>query len=379
MFQQDVAFLEQHTQVVVLTDGQAQVAVCPEMQGRVMTSTAGGPDGLSYGWINREFIASGENNPHMNPLGGEDRVWFGPEGGQFSLFFKNGDPFDLDHWFTPKVINEEAYPIAEQSERHVVFEKSVFLKNYSDMEFKFDLNREIRLLDIPEVAEDLGLVIDPALKAVAYESVNTITNTGEDAWSEETGLVSVWMLGMYNPSPATTVVLPFVPGDESELGPIVNDAYFGKVPDDRLLVKEDVLFFRCDGKYRSKIGLSASRCKPVMGSWDAENQALTLVTYTRPQDATKYVNSMWELQDEPYSGDVVNSYNDGPAAPGEKPMGPFYELESSSPAAALAPGESLTHVHRTLHLRGDKTALDTIARSLLGVSIQEIESAFQAL
>ena len=80
LFKDDLAFLKAHTKVVVLSgaDGQAQVAVNPDLQGRVMTSTAAGPDGLSFGWINRELIASGVNNPHMNAFGGEDRFWLGP-------------------------------------------------------------------------------------------------------------------------------------------------------------------------------------------------------------------------------------------------------------------------------------------------------------
>ena len=58
---------------------------------------------------------------------------------------------------------------------------------------------------------------------------------------------------------------------------------------------------------------------------------LTLVQYTRPAGATRYVNSMWAIQQNPYGGDVINSYNDGPPAPGAAPLGPFYELETSSP------------------------------------------------
>ncbi len=54
---------------------------------------------------------------------------------------------------------------------------------------------------------------------------------------------------------------------------------------------------------------------------------LTLVHLTVPEGATDYVNSMWEIQEKPFAGDVVNSYNDGPASPGAKPLGPFYELE----------------------------------------------------
>jgi hypothetical protein len=84
---------------------------------------------------------------------------------------------------------------------------------------------------------------------------------------------------------------------------------------------------------------------------------------------------MWEIQEDPFAGDVVNSYNDGPPAPGAKPMGPFYELETSSPAAALAPGASLTHVHRTFHLEGEAADLDAVARRVLGVPLEGIRTA----
>jgi YhcH/YjgK/YiaL family protein len=90
------------------------------------------------------------------------------------------------------------------------------------------------------------------------------------------------------------------------------------------------------------------------------------------------VNSLWKLQDDPYAGDAANSYNDGPPAPGAKPLGPFFELESSSPAASLAPGASLSHVHRTIHLTGPESALDTVARAVLGVTIADITSALKA-
>jgi hypothetical protein len=81
---------------------------------------------------------------------------------------------------------------------------------------------------------------------------------------------------------------------------------------------------------------------------------------------------MWEQQKDPYGGDVVNSYNDGAPAPGKPPLGGFYELETSSPAAELAPGQSLTHTHRTFHFVGEPAALEPIAKAVLGVSLSEI-------
>jgi len=378
LFKDDLAFLEAHSKVVVLggADGQAQVAVNPDIQGRIMTSTAAGPDGLSFGWIGREALSSGVNNPHMNAFGGEDRFWLGPEGGQFSVFFKKGDPFDLDHWWTPPAVNEGAFDVVAQESDRIHLRKAIRLENYSGTAFDLEVNRTVRLLGAAEVAA-LGVPVPADVKMVAYASDNSITNTGTDIWTRDTGLLSIWILGMFNPSPKTTIVIPFKGGPEDGLGPAVNDAYFGQVPADRLVVDKarGVLFFSGDGKFRSKIGISPRRVKPFAGSYDAANGVLTVVHLTVPEGATEYVNSMWEIQERPFAGDVVNSYNDGPAAPGAKPLGPFYELESSSPAAALAPGSMLTHVHTTMHFQGPDRALDEIARKVLGVGLAEIGKA----
>jgi hypothetical protein len=171
--------------------------------------------------------------------------------------------------------------------------------------------------------------------------------------------------------------VPIKAGPEAELGVKVTSDYFGQVPPDRLVVQDDVVFLRADGLYRSKIGIGPKRSQAILGSYDAGSKVLTIVQFNQPAGVTDYVNSLWKLQDNPFGGDAANSYNDGPPAPGAKPMGPFYELESSSPAAALAPGKSLTHTHRTIHLAGPEPALDEIAQATLGVSLKEIETVFK--
>jgi hypothetical protein len=376
-FSDDVAFLRAHTDVVILKDrsGQGQIAVLPKMQGRVMTSSASGPKGLSFGWINRELIASGEFVKHMNPFGGEDRFWLGPEGGQFSIFFEKDVPFDLEHWFTPAAIDTEAWTLAAKSAHSAILEKTLRLENYSGTVFDLRVTRTIRVLDRSVALGLLGTIAGPDVNLVAFESNNKVVNTGPTPWTKDTGLLSVWILGMFNPSPETTVVIPYNTGAEAELGPVVNDAYFGKVPEERLVVKDGVMFFSADGQYRSKIGLTPQRAKNIAGSYDAVNNVLTLVQYSKPANAVDYVNSMWQLQDQPFRGDVINSYNDGPASPGAKPMGPFYELETSSPAAALPPGGSIVHIHRTFHFRGSEAQLDPIAKATLGTTLLEIKSA----
>jgi hypothetical protein len=376
-FGEDVAFLRQHTPVIVLSDraGLAQIALAPAWQGRVMTSTAGGDAGPSYGWINRELIASGQRQPHIHVWGGEDRLWLGPEGGQFSIFFAKGVPFDLEHWFTPAPLDTEAFAVISQGRDSARFRQGFGLTNFTGTTFQVRAQREVRLLPARQTWARLGLEPLPAVRLVGFESRNTLVNAGTASWQKDTGLLSIWILGMFNPSPATTIVVPLRAGAEAELGKAVTADYFGLIPPERLAVKDNVVYFSGDGQYRSKIGISPKRSRAVLGSYDAAQGLLTIVQFTQPPAVTDYVNSLWQLQDQPYGGDAANSYNDGPAAPGAKPLGPFYELESSSPAAPLASGRRLEHVHRTMHLTGAEPHLDVVARAILGVGIDQIKTA----
>ncbi|MBN1656457.1 MAG: hypothetical protein JXA30_21990 [Deltaproteobacteria bacterium] len=377
-FAEDLAFLQKYTDVVLLkTDPpRAQVAVAPEYQGRVMTSTASGAEGLSFGWINREVIASRKYQPHMNVFGGEDRFWLGPEGGQYSIYFKPNDPFDLEHWQVPAVIDWGRWQVVSRNDAQVRLRADANLTNYSGAAFNLRIDRTVRLISRETLERMLLMQETTDLDIVGYESINTITNTGDQAWTKDRGLLSIWILGMYNPSPRATVVIPFESGSEAEKGPIVNDDYFGKIPRDRLVVADRVLFFRADGKQRGKIGIPRPRAKDTIGSYDAAHRVLTIVQYSLPPGAADYVNSMWKIQAEPYNGDVVNSYNDGPPEKGAKALGGFYELETSSPAAELAPGEQLNHVHRTVHVQGPPRSLDEIAVRTLGTSLKRVTSAF---
>lgn len=387
-FHDDLAFLNQHTPIVLLEKGDSAVAIAPAYQGRVMTSTVGKHDGPSFGWINRNVIEAGllsddqrkgTLEEHIYIFGGEERFWLGPEGGQFALFFQPGTKFEFSDWKTPAAIDTEPFKLVKQTEISAEFTHDCTLTNYSGTEFKMGIQRSIRLLDKPAIAKALRINEMPnGIHVVAYESDNRLTNRGEKAWSPKSGLPSIWLLGMYNPSPQTTVVIPFKPGDEKILGPKVNDTYFGKVPQDYLKVAEDVLFFKGDGTHRGKIGLNPQRSQGVAGSYDAAGGVLTIVTYNVQDAPHGYVNSMWELQEKPYDGDVINAYNDGSPGPGQSPLGPFYELETSSPAAALKPGETMRHVQQTLHIQGEEDRLAPIAQRVFGVSLNKIKSTFPA-
>lgn len=372
----DVTFFKKNEiKTVELKDAgsKACVLLVPAYQGRVMTSTANGNQGGSFGWINYKHIESGEINNQFNPFGGEERLWFGPEGGPFSIYFEKGKEQVFDNWVVPKVIDTEHFDIAHSDSQRVKFVKETVLNNSSGTEFKVGIERSVSLLTMDSVSAFLGVDIPSELYGVAYQTDNIITNLGELAWTKKSGLLSIWMLSMFNPTPTTTVFIPYRTGGE---GAIVNDDYFGKVPPDRLIAENGTIFFKIDGKYRSKIGLPYSRARSLCGSYDSDMKVLTLLWCSLPSEPQAYVNSKWGEQDDPYNGDVINSYNDGPVEDGSI-LGPFYEIETSSPGAALQPSESLKHTQRIVHFQGDEAVLAGIVRKLFDLDLDDIAKKFQ--
>jgi hypothetical protein len=373
-FGYDLAFLKQHHKDLVLLkdpSGGAQVIVLPAYQGRVMTSTSDGVKGISFGWINYDLIAEAKFSEQFTALGGEERFWLGPEGGQFSLYFKKGADFTFSNWNVPKAIDSEPFNLISATDSEAKFEKDMHLENYSGTAFDLKVNRTITLLDKNSINEFLGIELGSDIRSVGFQSENVLTNTGQKTWDQQTGLLSVWILSMLKSNDQTNVVIPFRKGDSLSLGKIVTDDYFGKLGADRLKIEDGHLLFKADAKQRSKIGVSPKRALPIAGSYDPENKVLTISQFTLPEGIISYVNSTWKIQDDPFVGDAVNAYTDGPID--GKQMGKFYELESSSPALSLAPGASATHIHRTIHLSGSQEKLNEISIKLFGLGLDQLK------
>jgi hypothetical protein len=379
-FGYDVHFLKQHTDALVLQREDAAIVVVPEYQGRVMTASARGYGGSSSGWINYEIVEQGILTPaqqegkleeHIMAFGGEERFWMGPEGGQYAIFFEPGVSYDFENWFTPDPIDNEPWQITAQGKDVVVFNHEFDLQNHSGTKFRVGVERTIKLMEPMQVGGLLGTFLPESVDVVGYQTVNTLKNMGEEAWEEETGLLSIWLLCMFKHSDTTTV---FIPYKQNAPGAVVNADYFGKVPPDRLQAKDGVIYFKCDGKQRGKIGVSPERSMGIAGSYDPEAGRLTLVVYHQPEDYIGYVNSMWAHQDQPYKGDAINSYNDGPVGEDGEQIGPFYEIETSSPAIALMPMQSATHSQSVVHLYGEEAQLQEVVSAVADVDLATVKS-----
>src|SRR5450759_2201584 len=192
-------FLRKHATIIELKNANSALVLVPAWQARVMTSTSEGDSGYSFGWINRSLIASGKIVPHINPFGGEERLWLGPEGGQFSIFFSKGKSFVYDNWQTPSFLDTTPFQLISSTDSSALFGNDITAENYSGTSFKIRIEREVTLLSQNEINKLISINVN-GLKYVAYCSDNKLINTGDDEWKKETGLLSVWMLGMFNPS-----------------------------------------------------------------------------------------------------------------------------------------------------------------------------------
>ena len=384
-FGEDLGFLNQHLKTVVLRNAEgAAVVVAPEYQGRTMISTNAGDQGSSYGFINYGAVESDVVDPQINLYGGEDRLWVSPEGGQNSIFFEPGVEMSFANWRTPTELDSESFAVQTQTDSSISMTKDALFTNWSGTKFKVQLDRTVVLLDSATAGQKLGVDFSK-VKLVAHESHNTLINRGETAWNPETGLIGLWLICMSKPGAKATLFVPFNldNGESPSDDDIVTANYFGDLDDTRLKVDREskLVYFLGDGHLRSKLGINFGRVTNIMGSWDEERKVLSIVNFNLPDTAPAngYNNNLWEMQDEPYAGDVINCYNDGVNESGSGMVeGGFYEMETVSPALALAPGEGFTHIQRTLRMVGDRAELSAITKSLFGVDLDQISSQFNS-
>ena len=204
-------------------------------------------------------------------------------------------------------------------------ERKIKLTNASNTVFQLGVDRQIRLMSLDDFGKIFGpapqrLIADSHLKMVGFESINQITNRGP-AMKKATGLTSIWSMGQFPPGDQTVIIVPYRPSTDATFGSIVKDDYFGPVPADRL---KQVAALRCFSPMGNIARKSAPRkggVMPLAASVDLQNNVLTLVSFDLPShpETRLYLNNAWDLpQKDPFTGDVFNSYNDGPPAPGSR-------------------------------------------------------------
>ena len=337
------------------------IAVSPEMQGRVFTSSSNGLQGKSYGWFKRKAIEDGSFKKKFSGLGGEDRMWFGPQYGKYNVFFEMGSTFEDEYMRIAPDLDTLNFDVISVSDKEVTSIGQMQVKNYQDYIFEIDVERKVAILEKKEIENNLGVFIDKNVSYVGFETRTKMKNIGEEDWSKETGLISIWILGCMTPTDSTLAIIP----TRGNIAEVVK--YFTPLDDSRLRIRDGFVFYKADANYLNKIGILPQNTLPFFGSYSPELKLLTIVEFSF-EGSSSYVNSQKLENEAPYRGDVINIFNDG-ITPTAGPFGPFYELESSSSAKELKVSEKIVHTSRTYHFEGAEDYLDEIALSVLGIKV----------
>lgn len=390
-----------------------RVAVCPDWNGRVMTSASDGLDGNSYGLINVREIESTETRTTVPPsaiaYGGEDQLTLSPNGGPFSLYYSVKSPSDPEAVRLPSGYQEGPFVVdSVPPDPEVRMRRSVSVKNSVGAVFNLDIVRTVKLLESADISDAFGHSVAVTLEQtdvsyVGFKTINSMLNCGQPL-SRSGGLVSLQIRSMFNSSPNAVAILPFREGDKSQLGPNVCVDFFGTSPHGRIRMLPEAALLRADSKYRCQVGVSRRRVLPYVGAIDFREGVLTLQTFDlpmRPWEWDYLSNEYCEAQDEsdsdfvqarefyskatatvvgdalpydaaPYKGEVARVYNNGPVAPNETNFGQYYEFDVYSPALELEKGEHLTHRQYTLHVNADNRTLAFLAKTVLGVDYDKV-------
>ena len=366
-FGNDLEFLNQYIKLILLQDGDSQIIVSSEFQGRIFASTSKGLEGKSYGWFNKRILSSDTVFTNRSKVGGAGRMWFGPDQGPFTLFFKIDPITGEKNHAAPIDLDTLPFKILNKTDVSVTLGNKLHLENINKFHFYVDVKREIELLKLPQIEKNLNISLEERLDFVGYKAQTTMKNIGSENWSKENGLICLWELGCMQPTPQTTVVIPLKGNPENAT------IYFTEIDSSRIKIKNNILFYKADADYLNKIGTLPEYSLSVFGSYSPELNLLTIVKFNFQHD-TDYVNAHPENIKNQYRGDVINIFNDGKWGD-IGPFGHFYELETSSPAKELKVGESIKHIHETYHFEGSKEGLNKISKQVLGVDLDTIEKA----
>ena len=304
-FQKDLGFLSKYTNTIVLHQGNQHIIVTPEWQGRIMTCTATGEEGKSHGWINYSFIEEQRQDPNINPFGGIDRLWIGPLGSQFSLYYQ-GKKFDDKYWHVPHDFDRKPFEVIKVGKNFVQMKSAMKLSNFIGTEFSIHIERRINLISLNVINRLLEVEIPSEVDVIAFESVNTMINEGKQ-WDDDLGTLALWSLGQFQGNDKTAIIIPY----KSEGVSKYINTYLAEIPDERISHLDSVVLFKGDGKFRSKIGIPPQVTIPLFGSIDLQNNLLIIIQFQFENDY-HYFNSNLGYQENPYEGDVVSVYNNNP-------------------------------------------------------------------
>ena len=320
-------YLVQKTSVVELYDQLGgRVAVCPDWNGRVLTSTCDGLEGDSFGFVDVQAIET----DRVEDFGGEDQWTLSP------LIY--------------------SFAIESIKPNEAVLQRTLRMADANGVSVEFHLTRSISLLcrkQAGEMFEDAVAVTE----ALRHDDVSVVGFCTENTIrTQEKACIVSRQRGMFNASPHTTVIVPTPSVDFASEPFSVDVDYLGGAPHGRIRHLPQSLLIRADGQKRCQVTMLYSTAPPIIGAVELRSGTLTLWTFGVPRDYEE-------------KNDVIRIYNPDCPHRHDFDWETNYEVNCFSAARELEPEQSFTYCQNTLHINADNAVLDDLMRQIFGVSL----------
>jgi len=330
-------FLVQKTSVIELYDQfGGRVAVCPDWNGRVMTSTCGGLEGDSFGFINIRAIGA----DNYDDFGGEDQWRLSP------LIY--------------------SYGIESLKADHVILRRFLRMADANGVSVEFNLTREISLLNRYRAGMIFGEAVAEVLGQSDVSHVGFFTEG--TIQTQERACVASRQRGMFNASPRTAVIVPapvsfapmsFTPMNVAPEPFTVDVDYLGGAPHGRIRYLSKTMLIRADGQRQCQVTIPFATTPQIFGAIERRSGTLTLWTFDVPDH-------------DPIENDMIRIYNPGRLQDDQSDWTTYYEMNCFSAARTLEPEHPLTSSQCILHLNADNAVLDSLIRQIFGISLEGI-------
>jgi len=319
-------YLTQKTSVIELCNQLGgRVAVCPEWNGRVLTSTCDGLEGESFGWVNVQAI---------------DAECFEDFGGE-------------DHWTLSPIVHSFAVELIKENK--AVLQRTLQTADANGVAVEFQLSRSISLLNRQTIGALFG---DDVANALEQEDVSVVGfRTENTVSSSEKACVAGRLRGMFNASPNSVVILTTPPENFLSEQPSIDVDYLGGAPHGRIRHLPQALLIRADGRGQCQITMPFPDSPPIFGALELRLGTLTLWTFDLPNDSEE---------------DAIRIYNSGRSRTSTLDWAAYYEINCFSAAQELLSEDSRTYCQSILHLNANNDVLDGLVRNIFDVSLEEI-------
>jgi hypothetical protein len=327
-------YIAQKTSVIELYDQSGgRVAICPEWNGRVLTSTNGGLEGDSFGYVNVQAIET----DRCEDLGGENLGTFSPL--------------------------RYSYSVESIKKHRALLERTHRMADSNGVSVEFHHTREISLLSPFQAGEIFADAVPEGAAAVMEilerSDVVSVGFCVECAVrAQEKAHLAGRQRGMFNASPHTAVIVSAPPVFSPE--PFSADVdYLGGAPHGRIRHLDEALLIKADGQGRCQVTMPFANAPPVFGAIERKSGTLTLWSFDLPDDY-------------PGTDDMIRIYNPGRSQGGESDWATYYEMNFFSAVREVSPEHPLEHVQSTLHINADNAILDELIQKIFGLSLESI-------